>query len=257
VTAPSDPRLPPGGGFEICGLYDIKPEKFGQVETHLVPARRFGKQSQVYNGIEAKMNLRRGGHLLSGGLITGAEVRDRCYVVDSPQELRYCHVAPPWSAGTQFKLHGITLLPRDLQLSGALQVLPSIPAQANRRFTNAEVRPSLGRTLSGVTNVNIAMLEPEQIYLEGWSAQVDLRLARLPMGSRDAARPDDRPVQPVQRQSGARHEQYVRADVSECHQRPRPARRETRRAARFLIARPHPPASRAHVAAHLRASVRI
>jgi hypothetical protein len=163
----------------MCGLYDIRAEKFGRVETHQVPASRFGKQSQVYNGIEAKVNLKRGSHLLSGGFITGAEVRDRCFVVNSPQELRHCHVAPPWSAGTQFKLHGITLLPHDVQLSGAMQVLPSIPAQANRRFTSAEVRPSLGRNLSGVSNVNVSMLEPEQIYLEGWSAQVDLRLARV------------------------------------------------------------------------------
>ena len=178
VTAPSDSRLPGGGGFEICGLYDITPQKFGLIETHIVPASRFGTQSQVYNGIEAKLNLRRGVHLLSGGVISGADVRERCFVVNSPQELRNCRVAPPWSAGTQFKMHGITLLPYSVQLSGAMQLLPSIPAQANRRFTNAEIRPSLGRNLSGVTNVNIAMLDPEQVYLEGWSTQVDLRMAR-------------------------------------------------------------------------------
>ena len=179
VTAPADARLPGGGGFEICGLYDIDPAKFGQIETHIVPASRFGNQRQVYNGIEAKVNLRRGPHLLSGGLISGADVRERCFVVNSPQELRNCRVAPPWSAGSQFKMHGITLLPYSVQLSGALQVLPSIPAQANRRFTNAEIRPSLGRNLAGVTNVNVSMLDPEQVYLEGWSTQVDLRVARV------------------------------------------------------------------------------
>ena len=180
VTAPSDSRLPGGGGFEICGLFDIKPEKFGLIETHIVPASRFGDESQVYNGVEAKVNLRRGRHLLSGGVISGAEVRDRCYVVNSPQELRNCRVAPSWSAGTQVKLHGITSLPHDVQLSGAVQVLPSVAAQANHRFTTAEIRPSLGRNLSGgVRNVNVAMFQPESIYLEGWSTQVDLRVARV------------------------------------------------------------------------------
>jgi hypothetical protein len=29
ITAPSDARLPGGGGYQVCGLSNIKPEKFG------------------------------------------------------------------------------------------------------------------------------------------------------------------------------------------------------------------------------------
>src|SRR5205814_5265565 len=33
VTAPSDARLPGGGGYQVCGLFDVKPAKFGQVNN--------------------------------------------------------------------------------------------------------------------------------------------------------------------------------------------------------------------------------
>lgn len=37
ITAPSGGRLPGGGGFPICGLYDITPEAFSRGVNSLVP----------------------------------------------------------------------------------------------------------------------------------------------------------------------------------------------------------------------------
>ena len=68
ITAPVDARLPGGGREPICGLYDIKPEKFGQVDNLLTQASRFGKQLQVYNGVDVTMNRRFG----MGGVLAGA-----------------------------------------------------------------------------------------------------------------------------------------------------------------------------------------
>ena len=36
VTAPRDPRLPGGGGNQVCGLYDIVPTKFGVATNNIV-----------------------------------------------------------------------------------------------------------------------------------------------------------------------------------------------------------------------------
>jgi len=47
VTAPTDSRLPNGGGYQICGLYDIKPAKFGQVNSVVTQSDNFGRQRLV------------------------------------------------------------------------------------------------------------------------------------------------------------------------------------------------------------------
>ena len=49
VTVPQDPQLP-NAGSQICGLYDIKPEAFGQVNTLITDASNFGEASEVYQG---------------------------------------------------------------------------------------------------------------------------------------------------------------------------------------------------------------
>src|SRR5262249_18453580 len=42
VTAPSDPRLPGGGGNQICGNVDVNPAKFGQVNTLIEHVKDLG-----------------------------------------------------------------------------------------------------------------------------------------------------------------------------------------------------------------------
>src|SRR5262249_30440123 len=96
VTAPADSRLPGGGGYQICGLYDLKREKFGQVNNLVRQASEFGKQSQVYDGVDIGINARFGrGGLLAGGVNTGRTVTDSCFAVDSPQQAsqsQFCRV---------------------------------------------------------------------------------------------------------------------------------------------------------------------
>jgi hypothetical protein len=180
ITAPVDARLPGGGGDQICGLYDVSPTKFGQINNLIRPTSDFGNQSMVFNGVDVNLNIRfADGALLSGGLATGKTVTDNCVVVDSPQ-LRFCRVSPPLSAGTQVKLFGVYPLPWNLQTSVTFQDLPGIPETATFVATNALVAPSLGRNLaSGAAGtVTTELIAPNSMF-EDRIRQLDIRLTRV------------------------------------------------------------------------------
>ena len=86
LTTPVDPRLPGGGGQQLCGFGDIKPAKLGPEFTNRTLADKFGKYEDVYDGVDFSVNTRLGaGTVLRGGFSTGRERIDRCFAVDSPE----------------------------------------------------------------------------------------------------------------------------------------------------------------------------
>jgi hypothetical protein len=181
VAIPADARLPGGGGYTVTGLYDVVPTKFGLNNTIVTQASNFGKQTEVYNGVDVTLDVRPGtsGILLSGGLSTGKTVTNSCFVVDSPQALRFCEVTNPWSAQTQLKFFGVVPLPFDIQASGTFQSIPGIPVQANYTATNAQVFPSLGRSLSsGTGTVTFPIIEPNTMF-EDRLNQLDARVTKI------------------------------------------------------------------------------
>ena len=199
ITAPRDSRLPGGGGNQICGLYNITPAKFGLVDNLVTHSSHYGRQSEVFNGIDVTINARFAqGAMVSGGLSTGGTVYDTCAFNDlpnvqpqtvlgvaastsivTPRQPEFCHVGTPWSAGTQIKVSAVYPLPWGLQPSVALQNLPGVPITASYVATNAEIAPSLGRSLAGgVRNIEVELIDP-RIQFEDRFTQVDVRLARI------------------------------------------------------------------------------
>jgi hypothetical protein len=198
VTAPSDSRLPNGGGYEICGLYDISVAKFGQVDTLVRLADEFGEDKEIYNGVDVSLNARLPrGVVIQGGTSTGRTMMDSCYVIDSPGALRNCKVTPPFQ--TQIKVIGVYPLPWGVQTSATFQSLPGPQISASRVFSNAEILPTLGRNLASCGtaatcngNATVQMIDPGTMYGARLN-QVDFRLSkifRIPGGRRVQANVD-------------------------------------------------------------------
>jgi hypothetical protein len=85
ITAPTDARLPNGGGYQVCGLYDGSPAKFGRVQNLVTKASNYGTQERYNDFVSFNLNASlAGGARLSGGIDTGRTVDDECFVVNSP-----------------------------------------------------------------------------------------------------------------------------------------------------------------------------
>ena len=195
VTAPVNSRLAANiSGSQICGLYDVTPTLFGQVSNVVTQASNYGNQTEVYNGVDVTVNARFGeGGQFSGGLSVGRTVTDNCFTmgnaqlafagstvgVQAPRSPAYCHVSPPWSAGTQVKFLFVYPLPWALQASATYQNMSGIPITAAAPFTSAQIAPSLNRNLSaGPTAQTVIDLIPPNSLFEDRLQQLDVRFTR-------------------------------------------------------------------------------
>jgi hypothetical protein len=202
VTAPTDPRLPNGGGNQICGLYDISAAKFGVATNNLVTfTDNYGRQTEVFNGVDVAMNARlRAGVFLTGGFSTGNTHFNSCDAfVDNPRTqfglsastalpptagtgsvFAYCDFDTGWLA--QAKVTGSYTLPwQQIQVGGVLQNLPGQQILALWNITQADVAAngSLGRPLSGGANTSrvVPLIKPGTEYTPR-RTQLDLRVAK-------------------------------------------------------------------------------
>ncbi|PYR32217.1 MAG: hypothetical protein DMF90_24045, partial [Acidobacteria bacterium] len=150
ITAPKDPLLPGGGGYPVCDLADIKPGKYGQVANLVTLSDPYGKFTSRNDFIGVTIDARLPKSIrLNGGFDTGRTVLDRCFVIDSPQELLNCRVVTPFKGQTQYKANGVFPLPIDFLVSFAWFNISGPSYGANYAATNADISPSLGRPLSG------------------------------------------------------------------------------------------------------------
>ena len=58
ITAPTDPRLPGGGGYTVGPLYNINPNVFGQSNLLVQSTKKVGDDTREFNGIDVTFNVR-------------------------------------------------------------------------------------------------------------------------------------------------------------------------------------------------------
>jgi hypothetical protein len=207
VTVPTDPRLPGGGGNQLCGFYDINPTKFGLVQNYVTFTDKFGDFIDHYDGVDMTVNARlRHRVVVQGGLSIGRELIDACDVVgkvnapagnlpfnpdsagpgyvggvlSSPSGLpspsmTFCRTAPPVQA--QVKFQGSYALPWwGLQTSATVQSLPGPQITASYVVPNALIAPVLGRNLTSAT-ATLQLIGPGTLFADRVN-QMDVRVAK-------------------------------------------------------------------------------
>ena len=189
VNAPKDARLPNGGGYQVCDLYDISPAKFGQSNNLVRPAKDFGKQTQVSNFFTFALDARfASGVRFGGGIDTGRTTTDICEVRKALPELNisgsvtptnpYCHVSSPFSGNTQIKLNGSYPLPHEFFISALYQNLSGPAYTADWAAPTALIAPSLGRDLAGGSRTATVGLFSPNTHYDDRTTRLDMRFGK-------------------------------------------------------------------------------
>ena len=189
VTAPVDARLPGGGGNQLCGYFDINPNKFGQTLNVIQEASRFGNAEDVYDGIDLTEAVRlTHGVNVSGGVSIGRVRINNCYAKDDLSLMSAfagarlesrCDVRPPFQPNVKFLV--VYPLPwGGIQAGAAFQSIPGPQILASYTATNALIAPTLGRNLAAGAggSATIDLVPPATEYVERLN-QLDLRASKI------------------------------------------------------------------------------
>ncbi len=193
LTAPSDSRLPGGGGYTLTNLYNVNPNKFGATSYFITSDENYGDaQKDFWTGYDLNVTVRAvGGITASGGLSTGRQTKDTCALKALVPEFggatsgQTLGEADPWCSRhekfqTQYKGLASYIVPKiDVLVSGTFQSALGPVIQANFNAPSALVAPSLGRPLSGgAANIAVNLVEPGQLFGDRIN-QLDLRFAKV------------------------------------------------------------------------------
>jgi hypothetical protein len=188
ITAPSDSRLPGGGGYPVtiytttAAAASRAAQNYVTLETDFGPARE-----NYWQGVDLTLNARLGqGLTLQGGTSTGRTITDTCQTsvnIDSPDP-RNCRSVEPYQT-TIRGLASYTVPKVDVRVSTTVRSQPALQLTgANWNVPNTVVQSLLGRlppgTLaSGTTTVNLVDNGDNRLYSDNRRTQIDMRFAKI------------------------------------------------------------------------------
>jgi hypothetical protein len=190
VTAPLNPDLPGGGGFQQCGYYDVNPAEFGRVSNVIAVQPQL---QQVFDGVDLTASARLPRRITAQGGVTFGRTRtnDCAYANDlsfafpsatgstatqAPRtSAAFCDVRPPLQPNVKALL--VYPLPwYGIQTAATIQSLPGPQIAATYSVTSGLVS-GLDRNLSA-GNATVDLIAPGTTYGERLN-QVDFRISKI------------------------------------------------------------------------------
>ncbi|OFW46977.1 MAG: hypothetical protein A3J29_09425 [Acidobacteria bacterium RIFCSPLOWO2_12_FULL_67_14b] len=200
ITAPVDPDLPGGGGFQVCGVQDLKPAVFAlrQPANSLIRfSDDFGGETNLYQGFDINLESRfRNGAFLRGGIAATSRTFDNCNVLAAGNDAVPAGSTEIYADGTKgchreygyrpdAKLSGSYTLPFDIQLAGTYQFTRGVQnggagpsVTAGWAVTNAVATQQIGRAWTGVASRTVQLISEGTEYGDHNLNQLDVRLAK-------------------------------------------------------------------------------
>jgi len=197
VTAPSDPRLPGGGGYQVGPIYNVNPSVFGQSNLLIKSTKDVGDDTRVFNGVDVTLQVRNVKRFtFSGGTSTGKVVDDWCAIRAAVPESYlgvgltspYCHVETPFQ--TAFSGLATYTVPKvDVLLSTTYRDRPlwgggtsqTASISANYSLTPGDLAAAaaqIGRPLTSTGALTVNLVAPGQLY-GARNRQMDVSLKKI------------------------------------------------------------------------------
>ena len=210
ANAPADPNLPGGGGYQVCGLYDLKPAVVAlglQPSSTITFSDNYGGETNIYKGYEVSIRASfKNGAFVQGGVNAQKRIFDQCNLVSAgivaaagainaaavnatevaeifPDGSKACHQDLPYRP--DFKLAGSYTAPFDIQISPTYQFVRGIqnggaaPSILATWATTPATATTLGRSYSAAaTTKSVNLMAVGANYGDDNLNQLDLRVSK-------------------------------------------------------------------------------